>query len=105
MSEALLGFKRILAIHLDGRGIRVESAKGERIIQHKQELVVRGEGMPIRGTGKRGDLYIKFDVEMPGVSWASRAGEDGVVELPPGFPDLQPQPEVVDSRYLSDPRR
>ncbi|KAL1405948.1 hypothetical protein Q8F55_007630 [Vanrija albida] len=105
LSEALLGFKRILAIHLDGRGIRVESAKGERVIQHKQELVVRGEGMPIRGTGKRGDLYIRFDVEMPGVSWASRAGEDGVVELPPGFPDLQPQPEVVDSRYLSDPRR
>jgi len=28
--------------------------------------------MPIRGTGRKGDLYVKFAVEMPGESWASR---------------------------------
>lgn len=46
--------------------------KGERVIRHDEELVIRGEGMPIRGTGRKGDLYVKFAVEMPGESWASR---------------------------------
>jgi DnaJ-class molecular chaperone len=42
------------------------------VIRHDEELIVRGEGMPIRGTGRKGDLYVKFAVEMPGESWASR---------------------------------
>jgi DnaJ-class molecular chaperone len=42
------------------------------VIRHDEELIIRGEGMPIRGTGRKGDLYVKFAVEMPGESWASR---------------------------------
>lgn len=100
LSEALLGFDRILLVHLDGRGIRVVSRRGERVIQHQDVWVVRGEGMPRRRLGTRGDLYIRFKVEMPGVSWAVRQG-DGGVELPPPPPELETKPEVVDTRYLS----
>ena len=42
------------------------------MIRHGEELVIRGEGMPIRRKGGKGDLYVKFEVEMPGESWASR---------------------------------
>jgi DnaJ family protein A protein 2 len=104
LSEALLGFNRVLIVHLDGRGIRVESGRGERIIQHKDVWVVRGEGMPHRGRGTKGDLYLRFDVQMPSTSWASRAG-DGAVQLPEPLPELDPLPEVVDTRYLSPERR
>jgi len=72
LSESLLGFNRVCFLHLDGRGIRIEVKKGERVIRHDEELIIRGEGMPIRGTGRKGDLYVKFSVEMPGESWASR---------------------------------
>ncbi len=60
-------------MHLDGRGIRVEVKRGERVIKHGEELAIRGEGMPIRGRGGKGDLFIKFEVEMPNESWASRS--------------------------------
>lgn len=103
LSEALLGFKRILIVHLDGRGLRVESKRGERVIQHGDELVIRGEGMPVRGRSSKGDLYVKFNVEMPGVSWASRQG-DGAVHLPEPLPDLEPEPEKVDLRFLTPVR-
>ena len=73
LSEALLGFNRLLFTHLDGRGIRVDSKRGERIIQPGGEWVIRGEGMPKIGkNGEKGDLWVRFEVEMPGVSWASR---------------------------------
>lgn len=69
-------------MHLDGRGIRIEVKKGERVIRHDEELVIRSEGMPIRGTGRKGDLYVKFAVEMPGESWASRQDVvDGVSDF------------------------
>ncbi|KAL7421755.1 hypothetical protein Q5752_003526 [Cryptotrichosporon argae] len=98
LSEALLGFARVLLVHLDGRGVRVESARGERVIRHGDEWVVRGEGMPDRAGG-RGDLYVRFEVEMPGASWASRQDCD-MVTLPGPLPDIA-TPDVVETRYLS----
>ena len=82
LSEALLGFSRVMFVHLDGRGIRITSKRGERIIVTDKELVIRGEGLPIRGRGPsdRGDLFVKFVVVMPGESWAARA--DPEVSLP-----------------------
>lgn len=74
LSEALLGLNRVLFVHLDGRGIRVESKRGERVIRHGEELCIRGEGMPRldRDGGGKGDLRVRFEVEMPGASWAAR---------------------------------
>jgi DnaJ family protein A protein 2 len=75
-----LGFTRVLFVHLDGRGIRVESRRGERVIQHGEELCIRGEGLPIIGGG-RGDLRVRFEVEMPGASWAARVDGEVSTEL------------------------
>ena len=100
LSEALLGINRVVVKHLDGRGIRIVSQRGERVIKHGDEARIRGEGMPIRGGGK-GDLVIKFEVQMPGPSWASR--QDGNnVQLPGPLDDiaLDEGAEVVE-RYLS----
>jgi DnaJ family protein A protein 2 len=72
LSEALLGMNRVMFQHLDGKGIRIETKRGERIIRHGDELLIKGEGMPIRGSTSRGGLRISFEVEMPGLSWASR---------------------------------
>ncbi|WWC61673.1 uncharacterized protein I303_104258 [Kwoniella dejecticola CBS 10117] len=107
LSEALLGFSRILFIHLDGRGIQVESKKGERIIQPNSIYTIKGEGMPIRGTSRRGDMYVRFDVEFPTADWAKSQQQDnpgisgsGLVELPGKKPDLKIEGEVV-KRELS----
>lgn len=102
LSEALLGFDRMLLVHIDGRGIRVVSERGERVIQHGEEYRIPGEGMPVRGRSVKGDLFVKFSVEMPTVSWAARQDGDTVV-LPPGRESINV--EVVDTRYLVDVRR
>ena len=69
LSEALLGFDRILVTHLDGRGVRVTSPKG-KVIQPGQSIVLRGEGMPTYKTPDvKGDLYVVFDIEMPTSDW------------------------------------
>lgn len=75
LSESLLGMSRVPFVHLDGRGIRIVSKRGERVISPNEELVIRGEGMPRRGRAKgdKGDLYVRFEVEMPGASWAARS--------------------------------
>lgn len=70
LSEALLGFSRVVVAHLDGRGIKVSSPKG-KIVKPNDSIILRGEGMPIPGTGGKGDLYVLFDVEMPTESWLS----------------------------------
>ncbi|WVQ82184.1 hypothetical protein IAT38_004312 [Cryptococcus sp. DSM 104549] len=109
LSEALLGFSRVLFIHLDGRGIHVTSPRGARIIQPGSTWLIKGEGMPIRGKGRKGDMYVRFEVEFPGVEWARglelEKGKDGVegteVELPARKPDLGMTPEKVEVRELS----
>jgi DnaJ family protein A protein 2 len=70
--------------HLDGRGIRLISPKGQRVVRHGDELAVACEGMPKRGAaGKgavnRGDLRVKVGVEMPDPSWAMRQPDVSIV--------------------------
>ncbi|WWC93982.1 hypothetical protein V866_000820 [Kwoniella sp. B9012] len=108
LSESLLGFSRILFIHLDGRGIHVDSKKGERIIKPGSVYTIKGEGMPIRGTSRKGDMYVRFDVEFPTTDWArSLALEDGAegtkVELPGKKPDLKIEGEVVRRELSTKP--
>lgn len=72
LSEALLGFNRILLNHLDGRGIQVASPPG-KAIKPGQAIVLRGEGMPIyKKPDERGNLYVMLDVEMPDEQWLQR---------------------------------
>lgn len=81
LSEAILGFSRVILTHLDGRGIRFDSRKsgnGKKIYKSGDTVVIRGEGMPIwkkekgrtmSSTAERGDLFILFEVEMPTEEW------------------------------------
>ncbi|KAJ3770814.1 DnaJ-domain-containing protein [Lentinula raphanica] len=97
LSEALLGFSRILLTHLDGRGIKVTSPPG-KILQPNSTIVLRGEGMPIyKRPDTKGDLFVLFEIEMPSEDWL-RSVDHQVLEniLPPKKPEMQPQPEIVD---------
>lgn len=75
LSEALLGFSRVLITHLDGRGVKVTSPKG-KIIKAGDSIILRGDGMPIpkgshsySASSTKGDLYVLFEIEMPTESW------------------------------------
>jgi len=69
LSEALLGFSRIILKHLDGRGVKLTTPAG-KIIKPQDSIVIRGEGMPIyRRPQDKGDLYVVFDIEMPDQNW------------------------------------
>lgn len=69
LSEALLGFSRILITHLDGRGIQVTSPPN-KIIAPRSSIVLRGEGMPTyKNPDQKGNLYLIFDIEMPEEDW------------------------------------
>jgi DnaJ family protein A protein 2 len=73
-AESLLGFSRLILIHLDGRGIRVnQPAPGQpgwRCLTTNDWVMVRAEGM--WKSGMLGDLWIKIEVEMPDARWASK---------------------------------
>jgi DnaJ family protein A protein 2 len=69
LSEALLGFSRILVKHLDGRGITVSSPPS-KIIQAGDSIKLRGEGMPtFKNPDQKGDLFVVLNIEMPDVQW------------------------------------
>lgn len=73
LSEALLGFSRIILTHLDGRGVKLTTPPG-KIIKPQDSIVLRGEGMPVyRRPNQKGDLYVIFDIEMPDEQWLRTA--------------------------------
>lgn len=99
LSESLLGFNRLILVHLDGRGLRASQPspgeKGWRVLQSGDEVVIPQEGMPSR-YGVSGDLKCTIEVEMPTEEWAMGIAERGGVDnlrglLPPRRPDLGPQ--------------
>jgi DnaJ family protein A protein 2 len=73
LSEALLGFSRILLTHLDGRGVHVATPPG-KIFKNGDSIVLRNEGMPrYKHPDQKGDLYVIFDIEMPDEQWMKSA--------------------------------
>lgn len=74
--EALSGFSKVVATHLDGRGINVTTPRG-KVIRPGDFLCIKGEGMPVKDLGsswfrsssKRGDLYVAVDIEFPQDNW------------------------------------
>ncbi|KAG8970252.1 hypothetical protein FRC03_010442 [Tulasnella sp. 419] len=97
LSEALLGFSRILITHLDGRGIHIESQAG-KVIKPGDSIVVAAEGMPIyKRSDQKGDLYIQFEVDMPPDGWLQGVDVKSLEQLlPPKKADLVPRPAIVD---------
>lgn len=70
LAEALTGFHRVVLTHLDGRGIQlnIKQPKG-KILRPGQILKVRGEGMPLKRSDARGDLYLAVDIDFPEDGW------------------------------------
>ena len=117
LSEALLGFSRIILTHLDGRGIHVSSTPG-KIYKSGDSIMVRGEGMPVyKNPDQKGQLYVMFEVDMPDEDWLKTIDPKvGYLEfsgafrfallttlfqalealLPPKKPEMDPKPAVID---------
>ncbi|KAG6373423.1 hypothetical protein JVT61DRAFT_6572 [Boletus reticuloceps] len=97
LSEALLGFSRILITQLDGRGVSVSSPPG-KIITPGQTIKLRGEGMPtFKNPDQRGDLYLVLDIEMPNTEWLRRVDRAALEKLlPPKKANIEPAPEIID---------
>lgn len=76
LAEALLGFAKVVATHLDGRAIHLSTPPG-KVVRPGDYLRISGEGMPVhaRTAGwfapkkKRGDLYVAVEIEFPPDNW------------------------------------
>ncbi|GJJ08268.1 hypothetical protein Clacol_002478 [Clathrus columnatus] len=97
LSEALLGFSRVLITHMDGRGVRVSSPPG-KIIRPSETIILRGEGMPIyKQSDEKGDLFVVLELEMPSEQWLKTIDVAALANLlPPKKPELLPTPSVID---------
>ncbi|KAF9237624.1 DnaJ C terminal domain-containing protein [Melanogaster broomeanus] len=97
LSEALLGFSRILITHLDGRGISVSSPPG-KIVTPGQTIKLRGEGMPVfKNPDQKGDLYIVLEYEVPDAEWLHSIDQQALAKLlPPKKANIDPAPMIID---------
>ncbi|EMD34156.1 hypothetical protein CERSUDRAFT_107898 [Gelatoporia subvermispora B] len=97
LSEALLGFSRILITHLDGRGVRVTSPAG-KIIKSGDSVILRGEGMPHhKNPDQKGNLYVMLEVDMPDEGWLRSVDRVALEQLlPPKKSEMEPKPAIVD---------
>lgn len=78
--------------HLDDRGIHVEYPLGKdpRVLQPGQVLKVPGEGMPIKKSERKGDLYLNVKILFPSYQDLQRS-PDTTQKLR----ELLPQPQKV----------
>ena len=68
--EALTGLDRVVLRHLDGRGISVKiGVEKGRVLRPGQVFKVPGEGMPIKKSEAKGDLYLVVKVIFPEDGW------------------------------------
>lgn len=111
LSEALLGFSRVILTHLDGRGIRFDSRRQgneKKIYKSGDTVVIKGEGMPVwkkdrrasmSGPVEKGDLFVLFEVEMPTEDWLETVDVQALKALlPPGKPDI-PAAVVEEAKF------
>ncbi|KAF2817131.1 DnaJ-domain-containing protein [Mytilinidion resinicola] len=70
LAEALTGFNRVVVTHLDGRGIKVhvQQPKG-KVLTPDQVIKVPGEGMPVKKSDAKGDLFLVVKIEFPADGW------------------------------------
>lgn len=70
LREALTGIDRVVLKHLDGRGLhlKVEQPQG-KVLRPDDVLLVKGEGMPMKRSDDRGNLYLVIHVKFPEDGW------------------------------------
>ena len=95
LAEALTGFSRVVLKHLDGRGIELTypKTKGE-ILRPDQVLKVPNEGMPLKRSDARGNLYLRANIKFPEGKWAPDAAAVKKLQeiLPKPDPPIQADP-------------
>jgi len=102
LSEALTGFNRVVLLHLDGRGIQLNVQQPEgKVIRPDDVLKVQGEGMPIKRSDAKGDLYLTVKINFPEDGWLKEQAAIDTIRkvLPPAHElDYKPgeTPEMVD---------
>jgi len=105
LAEALTGFNRVVLTHLDGRGIQVRVDPSGKILKPDQVLKVAGEGMPVKKSSDKGDLYLKVKINFPEDGYFKDATTIAKLRelLPKPEQSSQPKPEEVDEvRYELD---
>lgn len=108
LSEALTGFNRVVVTHLDGRGIQLNVQQPEgKVLRPDEILKVPGEGMPIKRSDAKGDLYLSVKIVFPEDGWLKdQAAVNKVRSVLPqpsanpagGFAEVKPgqTPEFID---------
>jgi DnaJ family protein A protein 2 len=70
LAEALCGISRVVIKTLDGRGLSINHQKPTGgVLKPGQTIKIMGEGMPIKRSSSKGDLYLIVEVEFPGDDW------------------------------------
>ncbi|RKF57939.1 DnaJ protein-like protein xdj1 [Golovinomyces cichoracearum] len=102
LTEALTGFNRVVLKHLDGRGIQINHPAG-KIMRPGQTLKVKGEGMPLKKSDVKGDLYLTVKVNFPEDEWAkSPASLIAIRKYIPQPTPLIKVPEIDEVNYESN---
>lgn len=70
LAESLCGFSRVVITHLDGRGIQIQHPqKIPRVLRPGKVIKLAGEGMPVKKSDSKGDLYLVVRVRFPNDEW------------------------------------
>lgn len=95
LTEALCGFSFPIQ-HLDGRILKCTSGAGE-VIKQGQVKVIHQEGMPLRRNPmERGDLYITFEIDLPGDGTFSADQIELLLAILPAKPEYPEGGEEVE---------
>lgn len=102
LAEALTGFSRVVVKHLDGRGIHMNHPQG-KILRPGQILKVPGEGMPLKKSDAKGNLFLIVKIEFPEDGWISDDASYASLKkiLPPPGPTIEAA-EIDEVEYTED---
>ncbi|KAK6430961.1 DnaJ-like protein xdj1 [Oleoguttula sp. CCFEE 5521] len=101
LTESLTGVNRTVLKHLDGRGISLNTTADGRVLRPNEVLKISGEGMPIKRSDAKGDLYLVVNVRFPKDGWLWLQKPDAAAKVKAALPaeevePVEPTPESVD---------
>lgn len=99
LAEALTGLDRVVTTHLDGRGIAIKVSQPRgKVLRPGEVLKIKGDGMTLKKSDARGDLYLVVKVEFPDDGWIR--DDEAVKAIHSILPGQGPQisAEIVDER-------
>lgn len=102
LAEALTGFSRVVLKHLDGRGIHLSHPEG-KVLTPGQILKVPGEGMPMKKSDLKGDLFFVVKIKFPESGWTEDAATfEALKKVLPGPDPPIAATEVDEVEYDSE---